>query len=77
MSIDGVLDEPFYRSTASIPNLKQSLPTLGAEPAERIETWIGFDDNNVYSRRATLGLSTGERVDRERDAARCEHDPDE
>ena len=48
MSIDGVLDEPFYRSTASIPNLKQSLPTPGAEPAERTETWIGFDDNNIY-----------------------------
>ena len=48
MSIDGVLDEPFYRSTASIPNLKQSLPTPGAEPAERTEAWIGFDDNNIY-----------------------------
>ena len=48
MSIDGVLDEQFYRSTASIPNLKQSLPIPGAVPSERTETWIAFDDDNVY-----------------------------
>ncbi len=48
MLIDGVLDEPFYASTASIPNLKESLPTPGREPAERTESWIGFDDKNVY-----------------------------
>ncbi len=48
MSIDGVLDEPFYRSTASIPNLKQSLPIPGAVPSERTEAWIAFDDDNVY-----------------------------
>ena len=48
ISIDGVLDEDFYRSTASIPSLKQSLPTPGAEPSERTEAWIAFDDENVY-----------------------------
>jgi hypothetical protein len=48
MSIDGVLDEPFYRSTSSIPNLIQSVPDVGAAPTERTESWIGFDDDNVY-----------------------------
>ncbi len=48
MSIDGVLDEPFYRSTASVPNLIQTIPDVGAEPTERTESWIGFDDTNVY-----------------------------
>ena len=48
ISVDGVLDEPFYENTASIPNLIQSVPDVGAAPTERTESWIGFDDDNVY-----------------------------
>ena len=48
LSIDGVLDEPFYQSTASIPHLIQSVPDVGAAPTERMEVWVGFDDDNVY-----------------------------
>ena len=48
ISIDGVLDEAFYETTASIPNLIQSVPDVGAVPTERTESWIGFDDDNVY-----------------------------
>lgn len=48
MSIDGDLDEPFYETTLSIPDLIQSVPDVGAAPTERTESWIGFDDDNVY-----------------------------
>ena len=48
ISIDGVLDEPFYETTASIPHLIQSVPDVGAAPTERMEVWVGFDDDNVY-----------------------------
>jgi hypothetical protein len=48
ISIDGVLDEVFYEVTASIPDLIQSVPDVGAAPTERTESWIGFDDDNVY-----------------------------
>ena len=48
LSLDGVLDEPFYQSTASIPHLIQSVPDVGAAPTERMEVWVGFDDDNVY-----------------------------
>jgi Domain of unknown function (DUF5916) len=48
MSIDGVLDEAFYQTTESVSELIESLPTAGAEPTERTDAWIGFDDENVY-----------------------------
>jgi hypothetical protein len=48
MSVDGILDEDFYRTTASVSDLIESLPSAGAEPTERTDAWIGFDDENVY-----------------------------
>ena len=49
LEIDGVLDESFYQSTPSISGFIQSVPIEGAEPSERTEAWIGFDDANVYA----------------------------
>jgi len=48
LHIDGVIDEPFYRETPSISEFIQSVPNPGAEPTQRTEVWIGFDDENVY-----------------------------
>ncbi len=48
LEIDGVLDEPFYRSVPPISEFVQGLPEEDGEPSELTEVWIGFDDNNVY-----------------------------
>ena len=48
METDGVLDETFYRETEAISEFIQSIPDAGAEPSERTEVWLGFDDDNVY-----------------------------
>ena len=48
LEIDGVLDEPFYRSVPSISEFVQGVPEEDGEPSELTEVWIGFDDNNVY-----------------------------
>ncbi|MGD8281247.1 MAG: DUF5916 domain-containing protein [Gemmatimonadota bacterium] len=48
LQIDGVIDEPFYRETPAISQFIQSVPNPGAEPTQRTEVWIGFDDENVY-----------------------------
>jgi len=46
--IDGVLDEPFYQRVPSISEFVQAVPVEDGEPSELTETWIAFDDNNVY-----------------------------
>ena len=48
LEIDGVLDEPFYRSIPPITEFVQAVPEEYGEPSELTEVWIGFDDNNVY-----------------------------
>ena len=48
LEIDGVLDEPFYRSIPPITEFVQAVPEEYGEPSEFTEVWIGFDDNNVY-----------------------------
>ena len=48
LEIDGVLDEPFYRSIPPITEFVQAIPEEYGEPSELTEVWIGFDDNNVY-----------------------------
>ena len=48
LEIDGVLDEPFYRSVPPISEFVQAVPEEYGEPSEFTEVWIGFDDNNVY-----------------------------
>ena len=46
--IDGVLDEPHYAALPSISDFLQSGPGEGTPATERTETWIVFDDDNVY-----------------------------
>ena len=48
MDIDGVLDEAAYETNPWISDFIQSVPDEGAEPTERTEAWLGFDDSNVY-----------------------------
>ena len=48
VSVDGELDEAFYRNTPSISDFVQGLPNEGAAPTERTEAWVAFDDSNVY-----------------------------
>ena len=48
VSVDGELDEAFYRNTPSISDFVQGLPNEGATPTERTEAWVAFDDSNVY-----------------------------
>jgi len=46
--IDGRLDEPFWSELPPMGALVQSEPVEGAEPTERTEMWIAFDDENLY-----------------------------
>jgi len=46
--LDGVLDEPFYSETPAVSEFVQSIPDNGAEPTERTEAWIAFDDSDIY-----------------------------
>lgn len=48
LRIDGMLDEAFYRNTASVSDFVQSLPVEGAPPTERTEAWVAFDEANIY-----------------------------
>ena len=48
LRLDGVLDEGAYETTPSMTNFLQQLPDEGAPATERTETWIFFDDTNVY-----------------------------
>jgi hypothetical protein len=48
LRIDGVIDEPFYRSTPPITEFIQSVPEVNGEPSQLTEAWIAFDDDNVY-----------------------------
>ncbi|MDH3207590.1 MAG: carbohydrate binding family 9 domain-containing protein, partial [Gemmatimonadota bacterium] len=46
--LDGVLDEPFYANTLAISDYIQAVPDNGAPPTERTESWISFDDTDIY-----------------------------
>jgi hypothetical protein len=48
LRIDGALDEALYRETPSISEFIQVEPDGGQPATERTETWIAFDDDNVY-----------------------------
>ncbi|MBM4184234.1 MAG: DUF4440 domain-containing protein [Gemmatimonadetes bacterium] len=48
ISVDGVIDEPFYRNTPAISEFVQTVPENNGQPSQRTEAWIGFDDDNVY-----------------------------
>ena len=46
--LDGVLDEPVYRTVAAITGFVQLMPNEGAPVTERTEAWIMFDSTNIY-----------------------------
>lgn len=48
IELDGVLDEAFYTDTPAITDFVQAVPDNGAPPTERTESWIGFDDTDIY-----------------------------
>jgi hypothetical protein len=48
LRIDGALDEVLYRDVPSISEFIQVEPDGGQSATERTETWIAFDDDNVY-----------------------------
>ena len=50
--IDGVLDEAFWRTITPITDFKQREPREGAEPSERTEARIAYDEAFLY-----LGLT--------------------
>ncbi|MFC1730149.1 DUF5916 domain-containing protein [candidate division KSB1 bacterium] len=46
--IDGILDEPIWNSVTPITGFLQREPQEGAEPTERTEVKIAYDDDNLY-----------------------------
>ncbi|MEZ5364857.1 MAG: sugar-binding protein [Bryobacterales bacterium] len=48
IQIDGVLDEPAWREGKPIGKLVQRIPNSGAEPSERTEVTLLYDDDNLY-----------------------------
>jgi hypothetical protein len=46
--LDGRLDDAVYRQEKAISDFIQTLPGNNAEPSERTEAWVMFDDENVY-----------------------------
>ncbi len=48
LEFDGVLDEPFYRSTPPITGFVQQEPLQGQPSAERTDVWVFYDDANLY-----------------------------
>jgi hypothetical protein len=48
LRIDGALDEALYRDVPSISEFIQVEPDGGQPATERTETWIAFDEDNIY-----------------------------
>ncbi|MBW8861932.1 MAG: carbohydrate binding family 9 domain-containing protein, partial [Acidobacteria bacterium] len=48
MRIDGRLDEPVYEQVPAITDYIQQEPREGAPISERTESWVLFDDDNLY-----------------------------
>ncbi len=48
LRVDGQLDEAVYRSMPAISDFLQTLPKENAEPTERTEAWVMFDDATIY-----------------------------
>ena len=46
--LDGLLNEPVYRSVSAITGFIQLMPDEGAPATERTEAWIMFDTTNIY-----------------------------
>ena len=48
LHVDGTLDEAVYASTRPIGSFIQQEPREGEPASEKTETWVFFDDRNVY-----------------------------
>ncbi len=48
LTLDGRLDEPYYREIPSISGFIQTDPVEGAPATEKTEVWIFYDDTNLY-----------------------------
>src|SRR5512143_3710086 len=48
MRVDGRLDEEVYASTPAIGDFLQQEPNEGQPATEKTESWVFFDDNNIY-----------------------------
>src|SRR5437867_1145861 len=48
IEFDGRLDDEVYQATQAIEGFLQQEPKEGAAASERTETWIFFDDRNIY-----------------------------
>ena len=48
LTLDGRLDEPYYREVPSFSGFIQLDPVEGAPATEKTEVWIFFDDTNLY-----------------------------
>jgi hypothetical protein len=48
LRVDGVLDEPVYTNVAPITDFIQTLPRENAEPTEKTEAWVMFDQTTFY-----------------------------
>ncbi|HUR32652.1 MAG TPA: DUF5916 domain-containing protein [Vicinamibacterales bacterium] len=46
--VDGRLDEPDYETTLAITDFVQQEPNEGQPATERTESWVFFDDDNIY-----------------------------
>ena len=48
LTLDGRLDEPYYREVPAITGFIQQEPVEGAPASEETEVWIFYDDTNLY-----------------------------
>jgi len=48
IDVDGTLDEPVYAEIPSLPDYIQALPDEGEPASELTESWIMYDDDNLY-----------------------------
>jgi hypothetical protein len=48
LKVDGALDESFYREVPAMSDFTQVEPQGGALATERTDTWLAFDEDNVY-----------------------------
>lgn len=48
IDVDGILDEPVYTEIPSLPDYIQALPDEGEPASELTESWVMYDDDNLY-----------------------------
>jgi hypothetical protein len=46
--IDGVLDDPAWKPASAVTDFTQKISIEGAQPSEKSEVWIAYDENALY-----------------------------